>query len=47
LDRNEWELLVVAAPARETADPRGSRERIVVVVHDAVLSAVRRQKTQP
>ena len=40
LDRDEWELLVVAVPAREAADPRGSGERIVV--HDAVLSAVRR-----
>ncbi len=44
LDRDEWELLVVAAPAREAADPRGSGER--VIMHDAVLSAVRRQKTQ-
>ena len=44
LDRDEWELLVVAAPAREAADPRGSGE--CVIMHDAVLSAVHRQKTQ-
>jgi SAM-dependent methyltransferase len=42
LDRDEWELLVVAAAAREAADPRGSGERIIM--HDAVLSAVRRRK---
>lgn len=45
LDRNEWDLLVVAAPAREAADPRGTGGRIIM--HDAVLSAVRRQETQP
>jgi len=44
LDRDEWELLVVAAQARETADPRGSGGRIIL--HDAVLSAVRRPQTQ-
>jgi SAM-dependent methyltransferase len=41
LDRDEWELLVVAAAAREASGPRGSGER--VIKHDAVLSAVRRR----
>ena len=45
LDRDEWEVLVAAAPARETADPRGSGQRIIM--HDAVVSAVRRLKTYP
>jgi hypothetical protein len=42
--RDERQLLGVASPARETSDPGGSAKRIIM--HDAVLSVVRHEKTQ-
>ncbi len=38
LDPSEWEIVVLATPARETVDPDGQ----AVTIHDTVLRAVRR-----
>ena len=39
LDPAEWEIVVIAAPAREAVDPDGQ----TVTIHDTVLRAVRRR----